>query len=487
MVGRMNIDVWVAKFVLLALLLPLVWNIVLSLILRFSSGQNSRVLNDHEEKFKLALRILPFVLGLVFSFVDVTPMAQSPLPLPLPDLSIEDWVTAEALSSPAKQSQMSLGSLGKNTLFLIFMVYGLGVIALCVRLSLVQWKLARLVASSQVATIAGQMVRITDQTISPLAFGKDSIVLPRGLLCQLNADQIALIIAHEKAHLKRLDTLYFLFLSVLDGLLWINPFIANQTKQCRLAAELACDYAVTQTAPEMRKAYAKTLVIALRHTAEVTIPSLPLTCTSTVFSTTNLGEYRMRMTEIMRQTKPLRKPQLAGLMFAMACILPLAGVQLVWSQSSDVVPTLAPVAALSAPLTPAKSEAHYGLHAPINGRITSAYGKRIHPISGVEDIHKGVDYAVPLGTEVMASGEGRVVFAGDMGKYGKVVEINHGNGLMTRYAHLDSIKVAVNETVSANQIIGTAGETGESKGSHLHFEVWKNGAHIDPETATMGQ
>jgi murein DD-endopeptidase MepM/ murein hydrolase activator NlpD len=94
--------------------------------------------------------------------------------------------------------------------------------------------------------------------------------------------------------------------------------------------------------------------------------------------------------------------------------------------------------------------------------------------------HAGVDYPVPSGTNVLAAGGGRVAYSGAMGGYGLAVDVDHGNGLVTRYGHLSRLLVKVGEIVNAGQLLGLSGSTGRSTGPHLHFEVRENGTPIDP-------
>lgn len=114
---------------------------------------------------------------------------------------------------------------------------------------------------------------------------------------------------------------------------------------------------------------------------------------------------------------------------------------------------------------------------PVNSTyITSNYGYRTHPITGAWALHSGVDWYVPSGTAVKASCGGTVTQSGWNGGYGYCVTIDHGNGLSTRYGHLNSTAVYVGQSVSQGQVIGYSGSTGNSTGPHLHFEVmlWGN-------------
>lgn len=113
-------------------------------------------------------------------------------------------------------------------------------------------------------------------------------------------------------------------------------------------------------------------------------------------------------------------------------------------------------------------------------RITSGFAMRMHPIHKVWRAHTGVDYGAPTGTPVRTVGDGRVKFAGVMGGYGNVVEIEHGGGDTTLYAHLSRIEVRVGQPVERGQTIGGVGSTGWSTGPHLHFEFKQNGVHRDP-------
>ncbi|GAW93103.1 peptidase M23 [Calderihabitans maritimus] len=113
-------------------------------------------------------------------------------------------------------------------------------------------------------------------------------------------------------------------------------------------------------------------------------------------------------------------------------------------------------------------------------RVSSGFGWRRNPITGRRQFHAGVDIAASYGNGVYAYAEGKVVYAGWAGGYGKVIFIDHGNGLETRYAHLSRIYVKVGEKVRAGQRIGAVGSTGRSTGPHLHFEVRVNGRPQSP-------
>ncbi len=119
---------------------------------------------------------------------------------------------------------------------------------------------------------------------------------------------------------------------------------------------------------------------------------------------------------------------------------------------------------------------------PEQGSISSGFGLREHPVSGSHRMHHGLDLAAPEGTPVLAASAGRVVHAGPAGAYGLLVEIDHGDGIVTRYAHQSAIVVAVGDEVEAGTPLGAVGSTGRSTGPHLHFEVRRGGAPVDPVT-----
>ena len=113
-------------------------------------------------------------------------------------------------------------------------------------------------------------------------------------------------------------------------------------------------------------------------------------------------------------------------------------------------------------------------------RMTSGFGYRSDPFTGTAAMHSGLDFGGRLGEPILAAAAGRVVFAGTKGGYGQTVEIAHGNGLLTRYAHLSGFTARAGQQVAAGQQIGMLGSTGRSTGPHLHFEVRLNGRAIDP-------
>lgn len=114
------------------------------------------------------------------------------------------------------------------------------------------------------------------------------------------------------------------------------------------------------------------------------------------------------------------------------------------------------------------------------GWISSYYGTRTNPFTGKLQFHKGMDFAGKMGTNVLAVAGGVVTWASKRYGYGNLVEINHGNGYVTRYGHNSKLLVKVGDTVKKGQIIAKMGSTGRSTGPHVHFEVIQNGRHINP-------
>jgi murein DD-endopeptidase MepM/ murein hydrolase activator NlpD len=114
------------------------------------------------------------------------------------------------------------------------------------------------------------------------------------------------------------------------------------------------------------------------------------------------------------------------------------------------------------------------------GYISSYFGERMDPFNGEDAFHKGVDFASDAGTAVLAVASGIVTWAGPREGYGNLVEVNHGNGYITRYAHAARTLVTVGDEVERGQALAVVGSTGRSTGPHLHFEVVKDGRQIDP-------
>ncbi len=114
------------------------------------------------------------------------------------------------------------------------------------------------------------------------------------------------------------------------------------------------------------------------------------------------------------------------------------------------------------------------------GYMSSGFGRRTDPFTGRPEFHGGVDFAGPRGSEILAVAGGVVSFSGTKPGYGRVVEIDHGNGYMTRYAHNDRNKVDVGDPVRPGDVIATMGNSGRASGVHVHFEVWQNGRLVNP-------
>ena len=153
----------------------------------------------------------------------------------------------------------------------------------------------------------------------------------------------------------------------------------------------------------------------------------------------------------------------------------LAGGQSRIPQSSSQVPL-----GLQAYASQGESRAVGETVYPVEGRVSSVFGKRKDPINGSHRHHNGLDIAAPEGTAIQSVRDGVVSFSGDRGGYGNLVIVDHGDGLETRYAHCAELRVEEGQRVQSGDTIATVGSTGRSTGPHLHLEARKEGAPVDP-------
>jgi len=150
---------------------------------------------------------------------------------------------------------------------------------------------------------------------------------------------------------------------------------------------------------------------------------------------------------------------------------------------ADMVATqLGRAGAVSAYGTPAPGRIGWPVQGLALDSVCSPFGMRADPFTGKQRMHQGVDIDAPEGTPVFPSLEGEVLFAGERGGYGRVVIVEHGDGLQTRYAHLKQVDVDAGEWLDGSRSLGTVGSSGRSTGPHLHMEVRKDGVPMNPLT-----
>lgn len=117
---------------------------------------------------------------------------------------------------------------------------------------------------------------------------------------------------------------------------------------------------------------------------------------------------------------------------------------------------------------------------PVEGRITGAFGEREDPFNGEGAFHRGVDISTGFGTAVRAPADGVVTFAGNESGYGRLIQVEHAQGIATRYGHLSAFAVTEGQRVTRGQVIGYVGMSGRSTGPHLHYEVWVHNSPVNP-------
>ncbi|MEE2691359.1 MAG: peptidoglycan DD-metalloendopeptidase family protein [Pseudomonadota bacterium] len=316
-------------------------------------------------------------------------------------------------------------------------------------------------------------VKKTPAVSSVCVYGvfRPTILIPSELDARLSFDDLVMMCAHELAHVKRRDPRLFAVLSAARILFWFNPFVKRIAARAELAAEQSADALVLERGAD-RRAYAACFVEGLRFAAEraqrsaVAIPA---------FTPFDRKSRRMRLDAILSGSlETARRPsRLAAVATVFAAGL-LAFAQ----------------AALAVQPAP-RADASALVMMPVDGEITLDFGKSFIDKSGQNrKAHEGVDIRAAEGTAVVAPGDGVVLEATDdyqgQPAWGKVVVVDHGGGLVTRYAHLSAYDVKKGERVRAGEKIAEVGQTGVVTGPHLHFETILDGVRVDPLALVEG-
>jgi hypothetical protein len=283
-------------------------------------------------------------------------------------------------------------------------------------------------------------------------------------------NRLRAVLRHEMVHAVQLHSLDLLFMELVKILLWFNPFVFILSGYVRDNHEYLADR-FAQT----RQGSLREYLVCLKEEAIRYFSPQP----ASFFKRSTIKKRITMLT--MNHSDRRKKWRYLGILPVASFILLVIhapaepghaesvlhpGEQ--WNRSIQV-----------APLREAPSQ--FPLPEKYRDHITWGYNKEaIHPITGKQTVHQGIDVAAPTGTPVFAASDGVVKLAENESGWGNLVILEHGDGYTTFYAHLDEIAVKAGSEVSKGEVIGRVGNTGQSTGSHLHYEVRKNGEHLDP-------
>jgi murein DD-endopeptidase MepM/ murein hydrolase activator NlpD len=296
---------------------------------------------------------------------------------------------------------------------------------------------------------------------------RQTILIPWGIETRISTEDLVLMCAHELAHVRRGDTRLFTATQLARVLFWFNPLISRIAANAELSAEESADALVLRKGVD-RRAYAACFVEGLKFAA-----------------------YRMNVQPALAPSftpfdRNGRRRRLNAILSVDTAQTPSGGRRFLAAGAASLVALVAlGQAALAVDPESATARRTTLKNLPVDGKVTAEFGDRIRFRDGEEiPSHSGIDISAPKGAKVRAPGPGVVIEATDLYRgspaWGKVVVIDHGHGLVTRYAHLDSYAVRKGQQVEAGEVIAAVGATGKVTGPHLHFETLKNGEAIDP-------
>lgn len=297
---------------------------------------------------------------------------------------------------------------------------------------------------------------------SPCLYGlfNPIILLPIDVETKINKRDLYYIISHELIHFKRKDLFIYLLCNILKIIYWFNPIIWYGFCRMKQDLEISCDeVALSQLGSGANKNYGLSIIHLLENNSfknnQISLPQF--------FSPKKYLKRRIKM------IKNFQKSSLKLSLITLFLILSMSCVFLTNANS------------VNANNTSVNTNDTSVWPVPNYTQITSSYGMKVHPILKKERMHTGIDIAAPKGKDIVAAKSGKVIFADEKGAYGQTIIIDHGDNTSTLYGHCSELLVKENTIVKTGEKIAKTGSTGLATGSHLHFEVRKDGKTMDPE------
>ncbi|MEO1051712.1 MAG: M23/M56 family metallopeptidase [Bacteroidota bacterium] len=388
------------------------------------------------------------------------------------ELGIFD-TSADLTADPNTEAHLSSKGLDFSVATLITGLYLIGLVIAGIVLIKRMVKLGILIRRSSFQPVASFKIVKTNSRLAPFSFLK-YIFLP--VRSDLNASQQHIIFQHEAIHGSQRHSIDILLLELGIVMLWFNPVIYLMRRALREEHEYYVDHRIAEQ--EDLTDYAK-LILQLANNND------------THFITNNFSK-----TQIKKRITMLHNPKFsrwARLRFLMAlpmvvglmALFAFKPVEMPWAEHTHISADGASFISVERKSVQDYIPSGMPIAEERLTRLSSNYGMRTHPILKVKKMHHGIDFSAPKGTEVYATADGEIVKLNksevDKG-YGKVVMIKHGNVYHTLYAHLNEFVVVEGERVKKGELIGYVGNTGRSFAPHLHYEVWKDGERIDPNS-----
>ncbi|MUT64716.1 M23/M56 family metallopeptidase [Paenibacillus sp. NEAU-GSW1] len=321
-------------------------------------------------------------------------------------------------------------------------------------------------------------LRLTDSVNTPTLFGlfRPTVLIPMHLAGRLDESDWECIFRHELTHFKRRDVIVNTAFALLAALHWFNPAIWYALHRLRIDQEEACDASVL-TRAELKESYASCIVKVLEISVSRRQASAGV----------GFSGYKNQMARRITMIKDF-KPAKSRISILGLTIIVIAALLLLPSafaagkeetgNSNEVPPSEQASSAPQVLEKPTSEPLSFSM--PAAGKVTVPFGIRIHPVSGKEKLHDGIDLVNKKGTPVYAAAEGVVIKAEYVPVNGMTVVIKHNNSWTTEYRHLSELKSVEGQQVKSGDLIGLMGSTGQATGSHLHFSVIKEGVYIDP-------
>ncbi|WP_281426016.1 M23/M56 family metallopeptidase [Crassaminicella profunda] len=321
---------------------------------------------------------------------------------------------------------------------------------------------------------------------TPAIFGwmRPCILLPVDIEKKLTKKGLEHVIFHELAHFKRKDIVLFCITGFLQIMHWFNPIIWYGFYEMRQDCEIACDSMVLSCIGDTEsRNYGQTMITLV----ESTINS---------FQSVGMARFSTQKSQLKRRIKMItlfkkntyKISMLSGVfLIFIACTFLTNADESINAQKNDLEVITNQVSqnkentvmeGLDKKENLQEKEMLWPL--PDYKKITSTFGKKVHPKFNKVKMHTGIDIAAPQGKVIVAATDGTVIKAGDLGGYGNAIIIDHGNGLATMYGHCSELLVKEDTKVKKGDEIAKVGSTGFSTGPHLHFEVRKEGEPVDP-------